>query len=202
MTDTTRRDNIAEALGLQPMDAEYTEEFLDEIAEDTVSEPTATLPVAKPENDGLLAPAKPASSVPELPDLETDYQKTREVMLALLEKGTTILDRAMETAKELDTPRGHEVASKVLKELSEITSSFYDVQKKTKDLKQPSNNRPGALRPDNLIAERNNSGVSIEKAVFVGTTADLLKRMKEKRGETPAPPRDNSDNAEDAEFED
>jgi hypothetical protein len=56
-----------------------------------------------------------------------------------------------------------------MKTIADITKDLYDLQKKNQDLR-------GTKKEDK-------TNVTVEKAVFVGTTADLLKQMKEKKNE-------------------
>jgi hypothetical protein len=57
----------------------------------------------------------------------------------------------------------------MMRTVADTTKDLYDLQKKTKDLKgQDKNDQPS---------------VNVEKAVFVGSTADLLKKIKEQKDE-------------------
>jgi hypothetical protein len=58
-----------------------------------------------------------------------------------------------------------------MKTVSDATKDLYDLQKKTKELKK----MDGVEKPADNI--------TVEKAVFVGSTADLLKKIKEKKDE-------------------
>jgi hypothetical protein len=176
-----KKDNIAEELDMEPIDLST---ILTSTEATELNKPskklllTSDAPIiVKKENDGLLAPIKEQEITvlpddPDLPDLDNDYKQSRTSMKLLLEKGHTILDRAMSTAVELDTPRGHEVAAKVLKDLSDIITSFYNIQKTTKEIKQTV--APGRKAEGGDAG----GGVNINKAtVFVGTPQDLFKQL-------------------------
>lgn len=75
-----------------------------------------------------------------------------------------------ELARQSESPRAYEVFATMMKTISETTKDLYDLQKKTKDLKQV-NGKP--TQPDGAI--------NVEKAIFVGTTAQLLKKVKEEK---------------------
>ena len=60
--------------------------------------------------------------------------------------------------------------STLIKTIADVTKGLYDLQKKTKDLKEI---RGKPTQPEGAIA--------VERAVFVGTTADLLKQVKENK---------------------
>jgi hypothetical protein len=57
-----------------------------------------------------------------------------------------------------------------MKTIADTTKDLYDLQKKTKDLK------------DN--GKKEETTVTVEKAVFVGSTAELLQRVKEEKNKS------------------
>jgi len=74
-----------------------------------------------------------------------------------------------ELARQSESPRAYEVFSTMMKTISETTKDLYDLHKKTKDLKEI---RGKPTQPDGAI--------NVDRAVFCGTTADLLKMIKSK----------------------
>ena len=70
-------------------------------------------------------------------------------------------------SNELETARGYEVYSTMMEKVSGLTKDLYDLHKKKKELLDESNNKK-------------ETNVTVEKAVFVGTTSDLLKQVKNK----------------------
>jgi predicted transcriptional regulator len=99
-------------------------------------------------------------------DAEEDYNLARTTFRNLIQQGNLALEDMKELARQSESPRAFEVFSTMMKTISETTKDLYDLQKKTKELKGDKS-KPV---PDNI---------NIDKAVFVGTTSDLLKKIKE-----------------------
>jgi hypothetical protein len=100
-------------------------------------------------------------------DAESDYNLARTTFRNLITQGNLALEDMKNLARESESPRAYEVFATMIKTISESTKDLYDLQKKTKELKQI-NGKP--IQPDGAI--------NVERAVFVGTTSDLLKRVK------------------------
>lgn len=95
-----------------------------------------------------------------------DAHYSRANYYNLIEKGNEALDGILEVAKESQHPRAYEVAANMIKNLSDVTEKLMILQKQQQDLKP----KEAALAgPTNI---------SVDKAVFVGSTADLLKQLK------------------------
>jgi hypothetical protein len=75
------------------------------------------------------------------------------------------LDGILEVAKESQHPRAYEVAANMIKNLSDVTEKLMILQKQQKEL------NPQA-------AEAKTTNINVDKAVFVGSTTDLLKQIK------------------------
>ena len=104
-------------------------------------------------------------------DTKDDYNLSRKTFRDLITKGNGAIEELTDLAKESESPRAYEVLATLMKTVSDATKDLYDLQKKTKELKK----MDGVEKPaDNII---------VEKAVFVGTTAELLKQIKEKKDE-------------------
>jgi hypothetical protein len=85
----------------------------------------------------------------------------------LISKGNQAIEGITDLAKESESPRAYEVLATLMKTVADTTKDLYDLQKKTKDLK------------DN--GKKEETTVTVEKAVFVGSTAELLQRVKEEK---------------------
>jgi hypothetical protein len=105
----------------------------------------------------------------EQDDADADYNLSRRTFRSLIEKGNAAMENLTDLAKESESPRAYEVLATTMKTIADITKDLYDLQKKNKDLH-------GTKKDEK-------PNVTVEKAVFVGTTADLLKQMKEKKNE-------------------
>lgn len=101
-------------------------------------------------------------------DIEADYNLSRRTFRSLIDKGNAAMENLTDLAKESESPRAYEVLATMMRTIADTTKDLYDLQKKTKDLKG---------------ARRDEPTVTVEKAVFVGTPSDLLKRIKEQKNE-------------------
>ena len=99
-------------------------------------------------------------------DAETDFELTRKTMKKMLEKGTNAVDELFELAKASEHPRSFEVLANLIKTTSDVSKDLYNLQKMKKELKDEPQKKP------------HDGGVTVERAVFVGTTSDLLKKIK------------------------
>jgi len=96
--------------------------------------------------------------------VEKDYEYQRQNFYNLVEKGTDAVEGILELAKESDHPRAYEVAGNLIKQVAEVTEKLGDLQEKMKRLKEVPNNAPK----------------NVTNALFVGSTAELQKMLKEK----------------------
>ena len=98
-------------------------------------------------------------------DLEEDYEYQRRQFYNLVEKGSNAIDGILELAKESEHPRTYEVAGQLIKNVAEVTAKLGDLQKKMKDLKELPNTAPK----------------NVTNALFVGSTTDLQKMLRDKK---------------------
>lgn len=108
---------------------------------------------------------------PVLPknDQEEDYRFSRKTFRNLIENGNHAMETMAELARQSESPRAYEVLATLMKTIADTTKDLYDLQKKTKD-----------LQPEEKKQEQS---INVEKAVFVGSTAELLKQIREKKNE-------------------
>jgi len=97
-------------------------------------------------------------------DIEKDYEYQRQNFYNLVERGTDAMEGILELARESDAPRAYEVAGNLIKQVAEVTEKLGDLQEKMKKLKEVPNNAPK----------------NVTNALFVGSTAELQKMLKEK----------------------
>ena len=95
-------------------------------------------------------------------DIETDFAFARKNIRELVMKGNIAVDNILHVAKESEHPRAYEVASNMLKQLGDMNKDLLDLQKKRRDL-QP----------------QVPATINVDKAVFVGSTRDLIKQIKQ-----------------------
>ena len=99
-------------------------------------------------------------------EVETDAALARKNIKSLLDKGNGAIDNLLLVAQESEHPRAYEVAANFIKTLADLNKDLLDVQKKKSD-----------LRPQ----QTTNQSINVEKAVFVGSTAELLKQIRENK---------------------
>ena len=109
-----------------------------------------------------LAPRTEVLSDPDSGDLGVDYQYARENLYNLIERGNDALEGILELAKEMEHPRAYEVASGLIKTVSETTMELLRMQKELKQMKD------GEAPKTNV----NN--------LYVGSTAELQEMLKGK----------------------
>jgi len=109
-----------------------------------------------------LAPRAVVQSDPDSGDLGEDYQYARDNLYNLIERGNDALEGILELAKEMEHPRAYEVASGLIKTVSETTMELLRMQKELKLMKE------GESPKTNV----NN--------LYVGSTAELQEMLKGK----------------------
>ena len=100
-------------------------------------------------------------------DQEEDYRLARKTFRQLINKGNDAIEGISDLAKESESPRAYEVMATLMKTVADTTKDLYALQKMTKDLKTEDKARP-----------QEEQRINVEKAVFVGSTAELLKQVK------------------------
>ena len=100
-----------------------------------------------------------------LEDLDVDYKYQRENFYNLIERGSDAIEGILEIARESDHPRTYEVAGNLIKQVAEVTEKLGDLQEKMKRLKEVPNTAPK----------------NVTNALFVGSTAELQKVLKDKK---------------------
>jgi uncharacterized phage infection (PIP) family protein YhgE len=98
-------------------------------------------------------------------DLENDYKYQRENFYNLVEKGTDAIEGILEIARESEHPRTYEVAGNLIKQVAEVTEKLGDLQEKMRKLKEVPNNAPK----------------SVTNALYVGSTAELQKMLRDRK---------------------
>ena len=110
-----------------------------------------------------VVPVKPEDVV------ETDTEYARRNIRDLIDKGSVAVDNLLQVSKESEHPRAYEVVAGLMKTMADLNKDLLELQKRKKDL-QP--------QLDNVS---NRGNITVEKAVFVGSTAELLKQIRENK---------------------
>jgi hypothetical protein len=123
-----------------------------------------------------VEPIKETSPVETLPavveyadPVNADADFARDNIRELVTQGNQAVNELMLIARDGQHPRAFEVLSGLMKNLADMNKDLLEIQKRKKDL------APKAETQNNL---------SIDKAVFVGSTAELVKMLKTQKQET------------------
>jgi predicted transcriptional regulator len=104
-------------------------------------------------------------SAPEDKDPDIDFETGRKNLYNLLDKGNEAIDGILNLAKEGEHPRAYEVAGQLIKTVSEVSQNLLDLQEKLKKIKDVPDKGPK----------------NVTNALFVGSTTELQKMLKEKK---------------------
>jgi len=101
-------------------------------------------------------------------DVEKDYKYSRAQLYSLVEKGQEAVDGALDVAQQSDSARAYEVAGQLIKHVADTADKLIDLQKKMKDIDE--------------VKDKNTTNVT-NNSLFVGSTADLQKMLKQMKKE-------------------
>ena len=96
-------------------------------------------------------------------DHTLDYEYSRGNLYSLIEKGQEAINGILDVAQGSDHPRAYEVAGQLIKSVGDTTDKLIDLQTKMKALKK----------------EDDSSPKTVNNALFVGSTAELAKMLKD-----------------------
>jgi hypothetical protein len=99
-------------------------------------------------------------------DLDKDYEESRQTLKQLVKKGNDAIDHLLAIATDTEHPRAFEVVATLIKNTAEANEKLLTMQKAVRDMKN---------------IKTKDSGVNVDKAIFVGSTAELNKLLKGKK---------------------
>ena len=117
--------------------------------------------------NGVVA-STPSPTTPAIPRTQSededndDFKYSRENLYHIIERGQDALDGILQVAKETDHPRAYEVAGQLLKTNADNAEKLVNLQTTKKKIRETSG-------PKNVT-----------NALFVGSTAELQKLIKDK----------------------
>lgn len=98
--------------------------------------------------------------------IDDDTEFARAHIKNLIEKGAQAIDSILNIAEQSEHPRAFEVAANFIKNISELNKDLLEIQKRKKELTAST-------------VTRNESNMNINKAVFIGSTKELLKLIND-----------------------
>ena len=99
-------------------------------------------------------------------DLDQDYEESRKTLKDLVNKGNQAIDHLLAIASESEHPRAFEVVATLIKNTAEANEKLMTMQKAVRDMKN--------------IKQK--SDVTVDKAIFIGSTSELSKLIKAQNG--------------------
>ncbi len=115
-----------------------------------------------------IKPEPPARIIPKTgKDDDIDYNYARENYYNLIERNQDAVEEMLEIAKQSEHPRAFEVVGQLIKSGLDANKELMGLHKTKKE----------------LSIERGGPTTTVNNAVFVGSTAELQKLLKAKRGE-------------------
>ncbi len=116
----------------------------------------------EPKETKEFKPLVPRREDKQKADIDNDYDYSRENYYNLIERGQEAIQGILDVAKEGQHPRAYEVALAGIKNVADTVDKLQDLQSKLKSLKD--------------IPKTANQ--NIKNALFVGSTAELQKMLK------------------------
>jgi uncharacterized protein (DUF3084 family) len=96
--------------------------------------------------------------------IETDYDTTRSNLRILLQQGQEALQKSLDVAMQSEHPRAFEVVGNLMKQLAEVNQQLMDLHQQKQKL--------------DGVKEASKKEVTNNNAIFVGSTAELNKLIK------------------------
>jgi hypothetical protein len=113
-------------------------------------------------------PALPVPKVEESLDLTQDlsdaYEQSKTNLQDLIDQGKEAMDEILEIAKAGQHPRAFEVYGTLLKNVVDANKELLQIQKSMRDMDKN--------------AKKDTTKTNIDKAIFIGSTAELNKMLK------------------------
>ena len=116
----------------------------------------------EPKETKEYKPLVPRREEKDKGDIENDHKYSRENYYNLIERGQEAIEGILDVAREGQHPRAYEVAGALIKNVADTVDKLQDLNKKLKDLKE--------------VPKTANQ--NIKNALFVGSTAELQKMLK------------------------
>jgi len=98
-------------------------------------------------------------------DLNTDYRYARENIYNIIERGQEAIEDLLQDARDSGNARMFEVVGQLIKTVGEQNQNLVNVHKQVKDITQDTKAVPS----------------NVTNALFVGSTAELQKMLKDKK---------------------
>jgi len=136
--------------------------------DDKINEALGISTESKPASKSVIkkeyTPPVPRMEDKDKEDVDNDYKYSRENYYNLIERGQDAIQGILDIANESQHPRAYEVAGNLIKQVADTVDKLQDLQGKLKTLKDVPNK----------------TSTNIKQALFVGSSAELHKMLKNK----------------------
>lgn len=120
-------------------------------------------PAEKTYNVEVVPPSTDSTPTALQDDLEQDYKLVRSNYEDIVEMGKKAIEDILNIASNSQHPRAYEVAGTLIKNVTEANEKLIILQKQMREMDKQNKNTPKT---------------SIDKAIFIGSTAELTKMLK------------------------
>jgi hypothetical protein len=118
--------------------------------------------------DAEIVESRPARMVvPDSTEAERDYKYARENFISIIENGTRALEDLIDVATQSQHPRAYEVLATTIKTLIDANKDLVELSRKNEEREAP----------------QKQDATKVTNNLFVGSTADLQKILKDMRNE-------------------
>lgn len=109
-----------------------------------------------------------AEQPPSITQVDTDCQYARDNISAVIDRGQEALESLVELARESENPRTYEALAALMRTIADASASLVDIHKQAVTI----NNSDQRTKPGQT---------TINNSLYVGSTADLAKMLKDMR---------------------
>jgi hypothetical protein len=120
-------------------------------------------PVEVPEKQSLIPVKSDSEELDLKQDLTDAYEQSKSNLQDIIEQGKDAMDEILQIAKAGQHPRAFEVYGTLLKNMVEANDRLLKMQKEMREMDGK---------------KKDNGDTKIDKAIFVGSTAELSKILK------------------------
>ena len=122
------------------------------------------VPSAPKEKKPSLPAIKAEESLDLTQDLSDAYEQSKENLQDIIDQGKEAMSEILEIAKAGQHPRAFEVYGTLLKNMVDANKELLEIQK--------------SMRGMDKNAKKDTTKTNIDKAIFIGSTAELNKMLK------------------------
>ena len=130
-----------------------------------MSEVFDVVPTVKEEKKEFLPAVKSDKAAELNQDLTDAYQQSKENLQGIIDQGKEAMEEILNIAKAGQHPRAFEVYGTLLKNMVDANKELLGIQKQIREMEG---------------VKKETTNTNIDKAIFVGSTAELSKLLKNK----------------------